>query len=266
MAVQSLSIPVLSAPEAAQDFVSLTDCARMEFHAALQLLADRAAFVTAASGVAIALRERESFVYRVATGTGVPEPESTVQASDETVRRCLCKAAPVRMATQSEFKLLAAVKQGDNPVGFMELSAKCEFSDDDVNTVARLAELAGVALEHLRAAENADARFWERLQEPVMPKLWHAPDDCRSEKSNTNEDLPERVAAEVHLCSGCGFPVSPGRKLCVECEQKPDAAVPAPAELFAPKHQPSWLSEHGYTIASIIVSAVAAAIIFWLRR
>lgn len=266
MAVQSLSIPaILSAPEPAQEFVSLSDSARMEFQAALQLLAERAAFVTAASGVAIALREGESFVYRVATGTDVPEPETTVQSSDEDVQRCISQAAPVCLTTRSEFKLLAAVKLAGDPVGFVEVSAKYEFSDGDVNTVARLAELAGVAIEHLQAAENADARFWERLQEPLTPKLWHAPDEARPEGS-AQENPPNRAAAEVYLCSACGFPVSPGRKLCVECEQKPEAAAAVPTELFAAQQQPSWLSENGYTVATLIVSALTAAIIFWLRR
>jgi len=51
--------------------------------------------------------------------------------------------------------------------------------------------------------------------------------------------------------------------LCVECEQKPGAA---PAELFSDQKQESWLPEHGYTIASIIVSALAILVILWLRH
>jgi len=67
------------------------------------------------------------------------------------------------------------------------------------------------------------------------------------------------------MCAACGFPVSPGRNLCVECEQKSETPVAAPAELFSTQNQESWISEHGYTVASLIVSAVAAAIIFWFR-
>jgi hypothetical protein len=52
----------------------------------------------------------------------------------------------------------------------------------------------------------------------------------------------------------------------VECELKSDAPVVASAELFNLPNQQSWISEHGYTVASLIVSALAAAVILWLRR
>ncbi len=47
--------------------------ARVELYACLQLLAERARFITGASWSAIALREGERFVYRTASGDGAPE-------------------------------------------------------------------------------------------------------------------------------------------------------------------------------------------------
>jgi hypothetical protein len=35
--------------------------------------------------------------------------------------------------------------------------------------------------------------------------------------------------------------------------------------LFAKQKEESWISAHGYTIASVLVSALAVAIIYWLR-
>lgn len=267
MALQTLPIVDTALPcEPESVPASLAVSARMEFQAALQLLAERAAFVTGATGVAIALRDGESFIYRVATGSDVPEPDTGVNEDDSSVRRCLLEAAPVRIATASGFQLFVAVKRNEEPVGFMEIASKYELSQEDAQTAKRIAQLAGVALEHLAAAESADSQFWQQLQQPLTPKLWHAPENLQEPNGNRSHTLSVNSSSEVNLCSGCGFPVSPGRKLCVECEQKPDAPALANAELFTEQHQTSWIAEHGYTVASLIVSALATAIIFWLRR
>lgn len=274
MALQTLSVlppldlPPLAPPELSEEVVaSFAASARMEFQAALQLLAERAAFVTAATGVAIVLSNSGPLAYQVATGNEVAEPEAPVDVNDQNIQRCLRDGAPVRVAgIEFGFRLFAPVKRNDRAVGFMEVVSAYELSDGDVNAVARLADLACVALDHLDAAENTDERSWEKLQTPVAPNLWHAPDEPASEESVRAEIELPAAGPQVHLCRGCGFPVSPGRKLCVECEQKPDAAIAASTEIFALQPRPVWFAEHGYTVASLILSAVAAAVIFWLRR
>ena len=272
MALQTLSVlpPLdlagMTLPEAEPETNTLADSARMEFQAALQLLAVRAAFVTAATGVAIALEDRGRLTYRAATGTDVAEPETPVDAADENIQRCLRDGVPIQ-ASRKEFgfTLLAPIKRNESPVGFIQLASAYELSDGDVNVIARLADLACVALDHLAAAEKADTCLWEKLQEPVAPKLWHAPERPVLKDVAREEPTPTR-SAEVHLCGGCGFPVSPGRKLCVTCEQKPDASLAASTEIFALQPHAGWFAEHGYTVASLIVSALAVAVIFWLRR
>lgn len=271
MALQTLSVlpaldlPVPDLPEPQPEAAPWVDSARMEFQAALQLLAERAAFVTAATGVAIALEEHGSLAYRVAAGTDVSEPEVAVDVRDNNIQQCLRDAVPARVSGKEfGFELLVPVKRNEKPIGFIQLASAYELPESDVEIVKRLAELASVALEHMQAAERTDARFWEQLQEPLIPRHWHAPE--RASRIVVNEEAAPSRPAEVHLCAGCGFPVSPGRKLCVECEQKPDAAIAASIELFAAQHQPNWFAEHGYTVASLIVSALAAVIIFWLRR
>jgi hypothetical protein len=53
----------------------------------------------------------------------------------------------------------------------------------------------------------------------------------------------------------------------VECEQKPGVRTQPPADLFASAtKQERWLSAHGYTIASLLLTALTAAVILWLRR
>jgi hypothetical protein len=51
----------------------------------------------------------------------------------------------------------------------------------------------------------------------------------------------------------------------VECELKPEASAAA-NNLFKSEPEESWLSAHGYTIASLVVTAITGAIILWLRH
>jgi len=74
------------------------------------------------------------------------------------------------------------------------------------------------------------------------------------------------VAVIVYACESCGFPVSRGRTMCVDCEERGSPSATMARLLTArQKEDESWLSAHGYTIASLLVSALAAAIIYWLH-
>ena len=95
--------------------------------------------------------------------------------------------------------------------------------------------------------------------------IWHAP-ASKNEPARIQESESKQIAGEVKSCVACGFPVLPGRALCVECELKSDAPVVAARELFSLPNHENWISEHGYTVASLIVSALAAAVILWLKR
>jgi hypothetical protein len=239
--------------------------AQAEFHASLQLLAERASFLTAASGVAIALPEGSSLTYCAAIGSSVSQAGRVVESDRPEITACMQHSRAVREHTNGEFKLLAPILAEDKAVGFFEVASKHEWIDQDVDAVTRLADLAAVALEHRVAATRAEAETWHGLHEQLSPVAWHAP--ANSEIAAAAEPKTESVQiTAVNTCTACGFPVSPGRILCVECEQKSDAPVSKPGELFSSQNQESWISEHGYTAASLIVSALAAALILWLRR
>jgi len=149
--------------------------------------------------------------------------------------------------------------------GFFELASKQKFRDQDSKEITRLADLASVAVEHRQAAERAGSQTWEGLQQALAPVEWHAP-ASKNEPARIQESESKQIAGEVKSCAACGFPVSPGRALCVECELKSDAPVVAAPELFSLPNHENWISEHGYTVASLIVSALAAAVILWLKR
>jgi len=236
----------------------------MEFHACLQLLAERASFLTAATGVAIALPEGSSLSYCAAIGSNVSLPGNSVETTEPAIKDCIQKRRVVRLAAGSQFKLLVPISAEEKAVGFFELVNKYEWTNQDADAVTRLADLAAVALEHRVAAEMAEAQAWQGLPEQLSPVAWHAPEKPDLAPAEESKTEPAKITA-VKMCAACGFPVSPGRNLCVECEQKSETPVAAPAELFSTQNQESWISEHGYTVASLIVSALAAAIVFWLR-
>jgi hypothetical protein len=260
------TIAVAEPPEPVADSASSSSAsAQVEFHASLQLLAERASFLTAASGVAIALPGGSSLTYCAAIGSSVSQAGNVVETNRPDIKACMQDRRAVCEQTDGGFKLLAPILAEDKAVGFFELVSKHEWMAQDVDAVMRLADLAAVALEHRVAAAKAEAETWRGLHDQLSPVAWHAP--AKSDLAPAGESKTESVQiSAVSTCTACGFPVSPGRILCVECEQKSDAPVSKPAELFSTQNQESWISEHGYTVASLIVSALAAALILLLRR
>ena len=275
MEPDSTSTAVLNPPDERESFSAdvfppLAQAAALEFQATLQLLAERARFLTAASSVAIALQEDERFVYGAASGDSAPEAGAEVDLSKEPVHQCIEQREAARAqagATEVLFTLAAPVNREGKVAGFFELRGHCEFRDCDVEAVTRLAEMVSTAIDHRNAAAQAESRILERLSAvpPAVHSLWHAPASS-PQKSSQQQRLPAASSpAEVHKCGSCGFPVSYGRKLCVDCEQKTDVAHPPAEILTTPAHE-SWISAHGYTIASLLVTALTVAIIYWLRR
>lgn len=247
--------------------------AKLEFQASLQLLAERAVFLTGAAGAAIALEENRSMIFAAAAGEWIPEPGTEADLSRPPVHRCIEEKAPVLTrpeGRQTNYGLFVPLVRSEKAIGFIELASQYEFQVQDVEAVTRIADLANVALEHCEAAEQTRERISERhtqVRASLIPSSWHAPDSVAEELHFGDAETPAApVLSNARACKSCGFPVSPGRVLCVECELKPDAVPAVAEELFAMPTEESWLSAHGYTIASILVPILAAAIIYWLRR
>ena len=270
---QSLRLEV---PRSSQ-FSSLIQAATLEFHASLQLLAERVRFLTGATGVAVAVQQDDEFVYCASSGASVSEIGSAANLAQENIRECLATSQSVRSAIAnakkkeqgnvSNFSLVVPVKGTGKVTGFFDLVSSRGFEEQDIRAVTRLADVASTVLELRDGAEQAESRMFELKQaqapKPVTPVLWHAP--ARVETSDAGPSAISSLAInEIHACSSCGFPVSDGRNLCVECERNPASAVPQ-TEMFMLGKQESWISAHGYTVASLLVTALVAAIIYWLR-
>jgi hypothetical protein len=238
----------------------------LEFQAALQLLVERARFLTGASGVAVALKEERQFIYSAAAGKFSAETGEAVDLSKKYLSECVRLGKGIRTRTDSWFALAVPIIRGVEVAGIFELLGSPAFEDRDAESIARLAEMISTAIEHRDAAAQAEKAGFEDVPEiprRPMPSSWHAPEV--KESPAKKEPAPAAFPAiEVQKCSSCGFPVSHGRKFCPDCEKNADDGH-NPAELFSTPPEESWISAHGYTIASVLVSVIAVAIIVWLR-
>ena len=237
--------------------------AALEFQAALQLLLERARFLTGASGAAVALKEGERFVYSAAAGDFSSEAGEPIR-DKKYLHECIRLGSAVRTRSEAMFALAAPILRNKEVEGIFELLGSTPFEDHDAASGIRLAEMVSIAMDHRNATAQAEKlAFEEILDVPLAPAppRWHA-----RESGGTGAASEALAAAliEVQKCAICRFPVSNGRKLCVDCDKNSDPAH-EPATLFSTPTEESWLNAHGYTIASVLVSAIAIAIIVWLR-
>jgi hypothetical protein len=258
-------------------FVSLRQSAALEFHASVQLLAERARFLTGAVGVALALNQDGQLVYCAAVGSMVPEIGATANVPPQSQEKA--ERLSIQISTGESHVAVPVLRDG-TVEGFFELvPGASAFEDTDLEAITRLSAMVGTALEHRDAAEQTESLIAEaRADEqalPTGPMLWHAPEAVAPEPT-PGEGSQSQTPADVHACTACGFPVSGRRTLCLDCEKHQEdpkydpkddlkSDSNSPVEMFATGPHESWISAHGYTIASVLVSALAVAIIYWLR-
>lgn len=251
---------------------SFLDSTKLEFQASLQLLAERAAFISAATGAAIALKEGDAFVYYAGTGDSAAQPGSQAGVNEAFLRRSIEQRTPVRTAPEDgTFALKVPILRAEEVVGVLELTGPYEYQDQDIESVSRISNLVSVAVEYREAAEQASARIAQRdteIKAESRAASWHAPDSLAAQaiEADPAHAMAAPSAPNAQACASCGFPVSAGRRLCVDCERQPDSELRPTGELFTIPTEEGWLSAHGYTILSVLIPAIAAALYFWLRR
>ena len=265
---------LLSSPAATEDsgLRSFLDSTKLEFQASLQLLAQRAAFLTAATGAAIALKESESFVYCAVTGDSCAQPGSEAGVNQASLRNCIEQMVPVRTAPKADtFGLQVPILSADKAIGVLELTGPHEYQDQDIDSVSRISHLVSVAVEYRDAAEQASVRIAQRdteMKAQSRTASWHAPDSLpeKAIQADPTQAPASPRALNAQACASCGFPVSTGRRLCVDCERQSDLRLASTSELFTIPTQETWFSTHGYTILSVLIPTIAALLYFWLRR
>jgi hypothetical protein len=257
---------------------TLAQMAAADLDAALQLLADRAQYITGASGAAIALRrgEHHDMLCRASAGSSAPELGAVLSMdhglSGECVRtrqalRCDDASEDLRVNREVCIELGIAsvvvipIVSEDAVLGVFELfSGKPHaFGERDLSTLSRLSQLVETAVKHAAAfqvmavaetgpeaappvATATELKGVVSVVPAVMPAsearfanesnagaaaaketlLWSAAG--RGQAAVEEERLAPSAASfgaqKLPNCQACGFPVSPGRTLCVECEEK----------------------------------------------
>jgi putative methionine-R-sulfoxide reductase with GAF domain len=258
---------------------SLTEMAKLDLEATLQLLADRARSITGASGAAIGLRQGEQMVCRASAGPSAPPLGARFQlssglsgecvrtrqilhchdvASDPRVNRESCQALGIVSA------LVMPLPREQDVIGVFELlSGKAHaFDGRDIAALQRLGEMVETALDHADAAHRAELVVpWAEAGSPDDARFIRqpAPDPGRRRLptptaiATPGEDVgrvetPPVDRGKIGRCTTCGFPVSGGRAWCVDCEgYRPGESrmAPDPARAAAPAFFPRLLSPAG---------------------
>ena len=163
---------------------TLAEMAQRDLDAALQLLADRAQFITGATGAAIALRcdGRKDMLCRASAGSNAPELGALLSTefglSGESVRtrqllRCDDAARDARVNQEACRQLGIAsvvvmpVVNDDEVLGVFELfSGQVNaFGDRDLSAVQRLTEMVETAVR----LANASLSLPQQLEQPAPP-------------------------------------------------------------------------------------------------
>src|SRR3954468_14069669 len=199
---------------------SLGEMAQRDLDAALQLLADRAQYITGASGAAIALRRdgREDMLCRASTGTNAPELGALLSTefglSGESVRtrqlmRCDDAERDARVNREVcrqmgiASVLVMPVVHDDHVLGVFELfSGKANaFCERDLSAVQRLSEMVETAVRMARAGENLPEQLSARessVAEAVHPEVFEGQflsDLVVEEEKQGMHQAPETTAA-----------------------------------------------------------------------
>jgi GAF domain-containing protein len=278
------------------DSSSLTEMAQRDLNATLQLLAERAQYITGASGAAIALREGEKMVCRASAGPSAPELGTRLQIdsglSGESVRtkqilRCDDAEHDARVNRESCSALgIASVMvmpliQEQEVNGVFELFSgrPYAFEERDVVALERMAGLIQTAVEHAEAAQRAEKEIAGETLEADKSADDSAPAEKLelAAKAEVPVAEPEVIVEvvpglpNVGKCEACGFPISEGRGLCVACEaaQFEDGKVsssvgPAFLSQYGDAEE-GWWRGHQYLIGMVLVTVITVVVLVWLR-
>jgi hypothetical protein len=195
---------------------SLAAMAQRDLDAALQLLANRAQYITGATGAAIALRRhgRNDMLCRASTGSNAPELgallSTEIGLSGESVRtrqflRCDDAERDARVNREVCRQLGIAsvmvmpVVNDDELLGVFELfSGKTNaFGERDVSAVRRLSEMVETAVRLAQAAEKVSEQL--KRTEASASQMSQPPVSVRPKERPSEEILDEEIFADAAI-------------------------------------------------------------------
>jgi hypothetical protein len=268
---------------AEDDGRSLGDMAQRDLDAALQLLAERAQYITGASGAAIALGDAQTMVCRASCGPCAPKVGCALPANsglsgqsmrsgqilccsnaaeDTRVDRESCRALGISSA------MVMPLRRDKNVIGVFEIfsSRPHAFEERDLVALQRLGEMILTAIQHADAADDARtliAAAGVPLGESSARAIFPVEDETFAPSAVGL--LPD--AGVVGTCGNCGFPVSEGRTLCLDCEnsRRPRVAGPGTSSQTAASTETNWWRAHKYLLGTMLVAAIAVTAVIFLR-
>lgn len=244
-----------------------------ELDSALQLLVERAQYITGATGTALALPQGEEMVCRASAGSSAPAVGARLQVrsgltgesisrrqllrcdnaeSDPRVNLEACRALGI-----ASIVVLPLMRRNGEVRGLFELFSDhpYAFEERDLIALERMADLTLTALDLAERGQNPAfalprgepdkpaetpttsgprAGSTIPIGTPINPEFaapavlpFEAPAISSSSSVTTSVTSPVTTAApvpeamlRVQKCVSCGFPVSEGRTLCLDCEKK----------------------------------------------
>jgi len=149
-----------------------------------------------------------------------------------------------------------------------------------IETAVDHAEAANRIQREIIPEENANLSGHTKFEILALPEF-------RSTALPEGEVDPEPVAVtnlaaapsvergNIGKCATCGFPVSKGRSLCLDCEpslapNRDSGDNPAPSEAASDAvdvdaEQESWMPPNKYLIGTLLVAVATMALVLWLR-
>ena len=261
----------------------------LELQAALQLLVERAQFITGATGATLALPEGDEMVCRASAGSSAPAVGARLQVrsgltGESIARRQLlrCDNAEndprVNLETCREMGVasivvMPLVQRDGNVRGLFELFSDHAYAFEE-RDLSALERMAGLTLTALDLAESKPVGLRPVAADPATqqnPPAQPAPSADRIHELGRKPREPEltpikeavtqaeipavtpsagqmpsaqavpEAMRRVQKCSSCGFPVSEGRTICLDCEKKQGSSVHS-AESVPAEYVPAFLA------------------------
>jgi len=257
---------------------SLAEMAQSDLDAALQLLTDRAQYITGASGAAIALRRdgRHDMLCRASSGTNAPELGALLSTefglSGESVRtrqllRCDDAERDARVNREVcrqmgiASVLVMPVVNDDQVLGVFELfSGKVHaFGERDLSAVQRLSEMVETAVRLAHAVEILPQQLIERessVAEAVHPEVFEGQflsDLVVEEVRHHQEDQAPEITAAAAL-------ESPLVEVIPHLAEAPQVSLPEPQPQTTPVQSGAQVAPAGQVSAN---QGPAKKLLFW---
>jgi len=264
---------------------SLKEMAVRDLQASLELLADRMHYVTGASAATIAIRKENNFVCLASAGPMATQPGTSLRTDLIVVNQSINNQQIVccnntRNGTRSDGKsyhqlgvkalMIMPLFEESEAVGVVELlSDRTDaFNDHDGEILEHLSAMVMTALDHADAANRALSEIAPAEKIDFPPEVVALP--TPEENSTINSQAPDETA-KVRDCEACGFPVSGGRKLCLDCEEAgreadPNTTAPSFLSDLVREQKQGWLQAHFYTIGTFLMVLLTVVVLLLKLR